>query len=370
MKKLKKRILLLILCVILVLISGCTSASENHYEEVISEGNLLMLDAEEDNLPEEKVDERDSIGDEGESSSVDLIKEYVYSSEGNILEVIQYSDEGKESIERYEYDENNNLIKRYRHGYLYAEFIYEGNLCIEEKYYDRTGDVVELYEYKYSQGILVSEFCESHNYREVENSDGGTSVIEYTEYFYREYNLAGKLVKETCYEYESEPYTNEYIYSTNKMVINSTTISGEVFFTETIIYDEEGREISTHWLFMEDGSTCETRYSYDDNRFVETDYLDGEITGYGVSEYNSEGNIIQYIYYSAENEMLESAEFEYDENNHVTKIRRMRHGQVTELYGPEREYNEENQVICEIYYSDVEYYSDVVLYGYRLSYRK
>ena len=369
MKKLEtNKFFLMILGVVFLLASGCDAASKTQDEEVISEENFLMIEAGEENLPEETVEEVDSSGDEGESNSVDYVKEYLYSPEGNILEVIQYSDESEEILERYEYDENNNLIKYYSHGYLFAEYIFEGNLCIEEKYFDREGSVVGFYEYKYSQGILVSEFCEYHDYEEVENSDGGTSVIDFTEYFYREYNSAGRLVKETCYEHGSEPYTNEYIYTANKMVINSATIPGEIFFTETIIYDEEGREISHHWLFVQDGSTSETQYSYEDKRIVETYYSDGEETGCSVSEYNPEGYIVQYTNYSAENELLESVKFEYDEHNHVTRIQRMRHGQVTELYGPEREYNDKNQVVCETYYTNVKYFSDVVLDMYRLIY--
>lgn len=348
-----RQFFLLILSMIFVLMCGCTSSSKPQAEE---------------NVPVESVEEYDYSSDTVDSNSIDKIKKYLYSSEGNIAEVIQYSEDGEETLHRYEYDENNNLIKHYYYDYLIEEYIYEDNKCIAEKYYDVDGSLIELHEFKYVQGKLVSEYYESCIFPEVENSDGELIEVEFTEYFIREYNSAGKLAKETCYEYDSEPYTNEYIYSKNKTVMKSVTVSGEHFFTETITYDDKGREISIHWLFVEDDSTSETVYAYEDSQITETYFSNGEKLHYFVSGYNPQGYIVHFTAYSAENEIRRLIKFEYDENNHVNKIQRMQNEEISVQYAPEREYNADNQIVSEVYYSNVDYFSDSIMDSYRVQY--
>ena len=150
--------------------------------------------------------------------------------------------------------------------------------------------------------------------------------------------------------------------------MKSITISGEHFFTETITYDDYGREISIHWLFVEDDSTSETVYSYEDNQIIETYFSDGEKLHSFVSGYNPEGYIVHCTTYSSDNEIKRLIKFEYDDNNHVKKIQRIQNEEISVQYAPEREYNADGQIISEVYYSNMDYFTDTIMDLYRGKY--
>lgn len=304
-----------------------------------------------------------------EPNSVERVLNYTYSPEGNIVEISECTNENsEETLHRYKYDDNNNLIEHYYYDCLMEEYTFESGNCIEEKYYDFDGSLLELHKYTYKQGKLSTEYCEVYIFPEVETSDGELTEIEFTEYYYREYNAAGKLVKETCYEYESEPYINEFTYTNNKSIMKSVAVSGEHFFTETITYDNNDRITNIHWLFTDDNSTSETVYTYEENQITETYYSDGEKLHYFVSGYNSDGYLVHYIAYSAENEIRRMIKFEYDEYNNVCKIQRMSGDEVENLYSPEKNYDEKGNILSEIYYSNVDYFSNSMLELYKMIY--
>lgn len=344
----------------IALVCGCSSTHKHQAEETTTLGAATVSD--------EVSEEYENSSDTVDSNSVDKTDKYLYSPEGNVIEIIRNSDGVEETLYLYEYDENNHLIKSCYRDCLIEEYIYKDDKCVAEKFYDTDGSLIELHEYSYVQGMLTSEYCEVKCWPEVEGSDGEWMEIEATEYYYREYNSAGQLVKETCYEYDSEPYINEYRYPKNKMVMESRTVSGVHFFTETITYDDIGREISIHWLFVEDGSTIETVYSYEENQIIETYFSDGEKLHYFISGYNPEGYIVHFTAYSAENEIIRLIKFEYDVYNNVNKIQQIKNDEMTVWYAPEREYDTNGHIISEVYYSNVNYFSDVFMESYRIKY--
>lgn len=60
--------------------------------------------------------------------------------------------------------------------------------------------------------------------------------------------------------------------------------------------------------------------------------------------------------------------FEYDEYNNVCKIQRMSGDEVENLYSPEKNYDEKGNILSEIYYSNVDYFSNSMLELYKMIY--
>lgn len=283
---------------------------------------------------------------------------YTYSPEGKPNEVIEYTGENNsgEVIRKYEYDENDKLVRSYYRGCLQEEYVYKDGVCISEKHFDPNGTIIELHEYSYRNTQIISEYIEVLVYPEVEDSDGNISETEFTEYYYLEYNAQGRLAKQTCYEYGSAPYIDEYTYSTNRVVAKSSSLSGECFFIETTTYDDKGRAISVLWEFLDDGSTSETVYNYEERQIVEKYYSDGKMLHYFVSGYDSDGYIVHQTSYSAENEIRRIVQFEYDEKRNIVKRTIIKDDNITIQYAPERKYDDCGNLAEETYYYDVDYF--------------
>lgn len=297
---------------------------------------------------------------------------YTYSPEGKLNEVIEYAGEtdSGEVIRKYEYDKDGNLVRSYYRSSLQEEYVYKDGLCISEKYFDSNGTIVELHEYSYRNGQISSEYVENLAYPDVEDSDGNISETEVTEYHYLEYNAQGRLAKQTCYEYGSAPYIDEYTYSTNKVVAKSSSLSGDCFFVETTTYDNKGRVISVLWEFLDDGSTSETVYNYEDRQIVEKYYSSGEMLYYYVSGYDSDGYIVHQTSYSSENEIRRIVQFEYDEKRNIVKRTITRNDNITIQYAPERKYDDCGNLTEETYYYDVDYFYGDLQDLYKVHYER
>ena len=113
----------------------------------------------------------------------------------------------------------------------------------------------------------------------------------------------------------------------------------------------------------------ETTYSYDDKQITESTYFDGEKQFYFVSKYNSEGYITSYSAFTAENEIMRSAKFEYDDHNNVIKlVRTNSDDEISISYAPDREYDANGRITSETYYSNIDYFSPTTLDIYKTQY--
>lgn len=295
---------------------------------------------------------------------------YSYNNAGDITEIKEFNGISSDpiSVDSYEYNEENELVAHYRCGFLLEEYEYDNGKCISEKRYDNEGNVIELHTFSYENGILASAYSEIHICPDIETVAGEIVTTEQIEYYYKEYSSSGQLAKETCYEYKSEPYCKEYSYLENKTIIKSITLSGEHFFTETKTYDDKNRDVSIHWLFADDGSTSETKYTYEENMIIETYFSEGNEQHYSVSKYNAEGYIVSHTTYSAENEQIRLVEFEYDEHNNINKMVRTDDKKTITQYAPERVFDAEGKILSETYCPNVDYFSAELLELYQIRY--
>lgn len=351
----KKAIQIWVMFLLALLLGGCSpqvqqvSNNSTQYEEITTSASQI----EDEDIP------------------IKTIRTYSYNECGSISEICERVGDDSQitTIHKYEYDDDNNLIAHYNRGHLIEENLYENGKLISQKFYEANGMEVESHQFTYSKGVLTSEYSEICVYPEVETQEGEPIEMEYVEYYYKEYNASSQLIKEVCYEYDSEPYIITYSYSHNKVVAKSTTLSGEHFFTETTTYDNAHRIVSIHSTFIDDGSNHETTYSYDDKQITESTYFDGEKQFYFVSKYNSEGYITSYSAFTAENEIMRSAKFEYDDHNNVIKlVRTNSDDEISISYAPDREYDANGRITSETYYSNIDYFSPTTLDIYKTQY--
>ncbi|MBE6783554.1 MAG: hypothetical protein E7536_06035 [Ruminococcaceae bacterium] len=221
--------------------------------------------------------------------SVDMIYEYEYDSEGNMIKETIVSDE-YESCTEYEYDENGNVKKSsdYENEY-FVEYEYDsnGNL-VEERIYDCEYEYLNVYEY------------DSYN----------------------------NITKSTEYEYDGDVFTfeAEYEYNADDKPIR------------VMIYDEDANKSSMYEIeYNSNGEVIkETDYDFDDTVRSVTEYeydekgnMTKEVTDYNETyeeysetikyEYDADSNLVKEVEYNYVDDIVRVTEYEFDTNGNMTK---------------------------------------------------
>lgn len=250
--------------------------------------------------------------------------------ENGLLKYEEITDkEGSITKYDYEYDEDNNLIKKtekdkYDNIIATYEYIHE-DAIVKKSYKDENGN--DIIEYYYENDLF-------HQYREeITDENNNTTIFEYE--YDDNYNITKKTEKDkddnivATYEYDIEngTHTKTYNDDSDNKVVESYDANGNI--TNKKINDGE--------------NTIEYTYEHefdDDNNIVKTTELDSEGNPVTVYEYNIEDGTFTKKYEDSEgNKIVESfrnnavyrkeetnsadettiTEFERDDNNNITK---------------------------------------------------
>ena len=162
-----------------------------------------------------------------EYNSYDVV--YTYDSKGNLIKAEERNDSGSNYTTTYEYDNNDNLIRKYTTDnndyWNLEEYTYNNkNYLVEEAYTSSYGSD-STYKYTYDSNGNETK------YEYYDNKYGDYSTVVTT------YNVNGKIIKEICTSSTTwENYICTYSYDSNGNLIKSTFESdGEIDVT-TIEY--------------------------------------------------------------------------------------------------------------------------------------
>ena len=284
-------VLLLVLFAGFILVS-CTLSNEHTASEYDADSNdyISTVDSHEDISEIETSDIAEEnyalykkvsfIGTPFEETGI-----YYYLSSG-LLDYIDYGG----AKEKYEYDEEHNLIKHY---------------------YDNNGKVSRVYEYQYKDGKLIKESF---------SLDG--SVYTVTEY---EYDSIGRIMcksksdgSKSFYEYKEDGSYNIRLvnqseesiekYNTEGLIIETASSQNRSVYT----YDENGRLLSNE-TFGELGDVIRCfKHTYTDS--VET------------VDYSEYGNIVKTVkyYYDPDGNLLKVATISPDGTETINETREYR----------------------------------------------
>lgn len=291
----------------------------------------------------------------------DLVKEerrieYIYNDSGLLLvsKVYYYGEQSGEELDRYEYDDSGKVLKHFHYGALAHEYQYDDDgHCIKKRVIDSDG--VSIYTYTYREGNLATSYEEIATTIEVDD----TSVPIY-EYYYTEYDDAGRVLKETVFEANESPYTDVYQYTNDSVVVTSYDLSGNELAVFKAQYDCNNRVIYKECLYPASDYSWSNRYDYTD--YSETYY-----------HYDSNGSLVRSYYrmWDAQNKLLleenrdangnasSSWKYEYDEYGQVCRITQTIGDEITIHYGPEREYFADGSIERFVLYSDVDYIAEI-----------
>ena len=239
--------------------------------------------------------------------SVDMIYEYEYDSEGNMIKETIVSD-GNERCTEYEYNEDGNLIKSsdYEDEY-YKEYEYDsnGNL-VEERTYDGEYEYLNVYEYDSHNNMIKATEYEY-------DGDVFTFELEY------EYNADDKPIRVMIYDEDANKSSMyEIEYNSNGEVIKETDydFDGSVRSVTEYEYDEKGnmtKEVTDYnETYEEQSGTIKYEYDADSNlvKEVEYNYVD-DIVCVTEYEFDSNGNMTKMTEENYEDNMGYCIEYEY-----------------------------------------------------------
>ena len=161
--------------------------------------------------------------------------DYTYDARGNVIEKVHTDSNSDRTVTTYTYDIDNNLIKEVRTysngGKHICEYNYDtnGNLLkkvnksISQYYESQAGSI---YDYTYDEyGNLI---------KEVLSNSSQDYIIDYT------YDQSGNLIKEVNTRANSDDQVIEYEYSENGKLIKKVTNKNQI---EKYSYDENGNHV-------------------------------------------------------------------------------------------------------------------------------
>ena len=221
--------------------------------------------------------------------------EYAFDEKYNIISIAYNYDDGTSEIEKFEYDEYNNLVK----------YVFNDN--IHEYIYDENGNVItyisgeEITEYSYDEsGNLLSEIF----------MPDGKNIATSNKYEYDENN---KVVKHIFNSYIGERIT-VYTYNELGLIIEERNISSDDGYLKTYTYDENGRLIKIERPgYVED-------YVYDECGQLVRESINGDSGYIDIKEYFYDENgrkIEEHIVFTSHEW---TSYFEYDERGSIIRI--------------------------------------------------
>ncbi len=259
---------------------------------------------------------------------VDDILEYsmVYNEDGVIVEEKWY-DEYANATDIITYDsKGRNLSELYVEENEHYEYVYENDLLVLVKVTDLNGNPLREKSYEYDENGNMTSFLL------VDLENGKT--IDVGEYVYDE---KGRLLYESeTYDAGAYAYSNEYAYDdADNLVLYKSTYNGEVMYWEEYEYNELKQRITTISYDPKGKIISVSSYAYKGigklvDELVVTDDQ-GNVTSSNSYQYDDRGNMItnEFFMYDAE-------------------------GNVTYDYSTKYEYNEDDELVYEQYWSDTE----------------
>lgn len=252
--------------------------------------------------------------------------EYTYDENGTLLKCT-YSESGEISYTDYKYDENGN--------------------CIEEVYYDESGETTSKTEHTYDEN---GNCIEDIYYWEDEISskkeyayDANNNQIEYRSYYFDSGNAELSEREEYTYDdngilleqnlYNAERITNKLKYDSHENLIEKIYYqdNGEIESCEKHDYTYDtygnpilyayGSNVAVYW-------TYDYTYTYDDNGNIlkcVKHYADAgenpsrEYLSTSEYIYDENGNCIEDISYYENGDVSGKTEYTYDENGNLIK---------------------------------------------------
>lgn len=337
----KKKIIALMVCVMLVSIVGACGAEEtggkvesveieeaensepnNKLIEGISDGgdNVETEEAENDELSDMEEYEgkvltiEAKITDYYENGEKEVISEYEYDTQGNITgakEFVIRSDGSESESERKcenEYDEKGNLVACVCYN-EYGDFIFR-----KEWKYDESGNMVE---YAYSE-----RESEAPRKEEGWKYDEKGNQIEHVEYGTNAmYDENGNISYVSVITNRSELL---YDNNGNQIECIHYDSDGNIRFSEEWKYDENGNR-AEYARYHSDGDIFlrrEWKYDYDENgnpiEITEYD-SNGNFSNRQRLKYDEKGNQIQCTYYDENGEHYAKEEWKYDEKGNMAE---------------------------------------------------
>ena len=194
-----------------------------------------------------------------ESDGYKNMYDYTYDARGNLIEEVHTDSVMHRTVTAYTYDIDNNLIKDVRTSYYGSreiwEYKYDANGHLLNKTYTwiseynvrQTGSI---YDYTYDEnGNLIREVLSNISYghtidytydqsgnliKKVKSNSSQDYIIDYT------YDQSGNLIKEVNTRANSDDKVIEYEYSENGKLIKKVTNKNQI---EKYSYDENGNHV-------------------------------------------------------------------------------------------------------------------------------
>lgn len=247
-----------------------------YYFEYDENQNLLFKASKSNNWEYETLYKYDAYNRPIWRSSPDGIAKIEYDDKGNVIKrVASYG-----AMYEYEYDSNNNLLKRTytdERGNLVSTetFTYDEKGQLIKKTYDSNNvedpwSIVYTYTYDENGNLLVDDRVQSSGYN---------TRYEYT------YDEGGAPIKKTEYTpHGTYYYVWEYDKAGNEILEKRSFADGTRDYMYSQTYDEAGNRIKTHYQYgVSDEVVGETFYEYDEHGNllkVTSQYSVTEYSGY------------------------------------------------------------------------------------------
>lgn len=279
-----------------------TPVRELSEQEILEVYESFMLSESYDRAGEEiflwlKTHNSDKVMDK-----LEYLKENVYGSEFTCT--MYDADDNVISTSRYTFDEHGNetsveynIDDEDTYSLYTHQYVYDGDTCISELFYDVNGDIISDWE------AVLDE--------------------------------AGNIVEETSmYDNLSTSETIKHTFKDGLCVREDVSFQGDdgSIIEEYIIFEYDGDLCTKQSYYTSDGELyLETTYEYDDDGYVvsgeEHDYDSDYISVY-TYEYDSDHNMTRE--HMQEDTHEESYEYEYDKFGNNTKVTHYVHDTVSE----------------------------------------
>ncbi len=281
--------------------------------------------------------------------------EYIYTKDGHLKTETMFRNGSTEGtiISEYIFDASGNPLEYYKNGELGRRYTYDeyGN-CISTVNYSSDGSVSGRGEFLYVNGKLAKEYVEYFSYKTIELDNDTTIEVPYLCFYYYEYDEQGRETKLVEYVDEEAPRCYLYTYLDRQYTIEEQTVLGEAADLYICENDDIGRKTKETY----DSGVCV--HEYESNKEICYYYAEDGTTLEGIDlfEYNDDGEIIYEGYYDNEWVLVRDIKKKYDKYGNLTEeITTEEDGTIDVRYGPTREYDENGNLVKEIYCNDINY---------------
>ena len=243
--------------------------------------------------------------------------EYEYDANGNITCQSSFSNGEKQSYEEYVYDEHGNQCS-------YIKYYVHDGKTIKDHRWTKVGEYDDL-------GRIIKETCTQYD------APAGTWLYTYDE--------KGQLVSRYGYTTNNQlHYANEYEYDTNGRVTKHTiyySADKQRLWGYRYEYDSNGLLIN-EIKFEQDKDTSRTEYTYDKNGNKLSATLHKNENSSRLSdtwEYDRKGNLLVHTVYNSEGKESHRYEYAYNLSGDMTEYHYYQKGESFRNYFYQRDMN-------------------------------